>query len=203
MTCLGKTPTIGPHRRLQNLVEGGGLLRASCPSPLRGQPFGCSNLLQRIRRTCDLSVVRIHLLTRFVFPANWWREVDSNHRRRKPADLQSAPVGRLGIPPESRSHDSEVEARHPEVDDIECLVLASLRAPLATARKARGCPPTRSRVLSGCVTPTVKVENPGEPTCCGARDAGKAGVQPGGGGICLNSATCCSIALDRPIIRSA
>jgi hypothetical protein len=25
--------------------------------------------------------------------------VDSNHRRRKPADLQSAPVGRLGIPP--------------------------------------------------------------------------------------------------------
>src|SRR6185437_3904086 len=31
---------------------------------------------------------------------NWWREVDSNHRRRKPADLQSAPVGRLGIPPE-------------------------------------------------------------------------------------------------------
>ena len=32
---------------------------------------------------------------------NWWREVDSNHRRRKPADLQSAPVGRLGIPPGS------------------------------------------------------------------------------------------------------
>ena len=25
--------------------------------------------------------------------------MDSNHRRRKPADLQSAPVGRLGIPP--------------------------------------------------------------------------------------------------------
>src|SRR6478609_308657 len=31
--------------------------------------------------------------------AEWWREVDSNHRRREPADLQSAPVGRLGIPP--------------------------------------------------------------------------------------------------------
>lgn len=30
---------------------------------------------------------------------SWWREVDSNHRRREPADLQSAPVGRLGIPP--------------------------------------------------------------------------------------------------------
>ena len=30
---------------------------------------------------------------------SWWREVDSNHRRHEPADLQSAPVGRLGIPP--------------------------------------------------------------------------------------------------------
>lgn len=35
---------------------------------------------------------------------NWWREVDSNHRRRKPADLQSAPVGRLGIPPNLLSY---------------------------------------------------------------------------------------------------
>ena len=31
----------------------------------------------------------------------WWREVDSNHRRHEPADLQSAPVGRLGIPPKN------------------------------------------------------------------------------------------------------
>ena len=31
--------------------------------------------------------------------SRWWREVDSNHRRHEPADLQSAPVGRLGIPP--------------------------------------------------------------------------------------------------------
>ena len=38
---------------------------------------------------------------------NWWREVDSNHRRRKPADLQSAPVGRLGIPPVLLSEASE------------------------------------------------------------------------------------------------
>ena len=35
--------------------------------------------------------------------AGWWREVDSNHRRHEPADLQSAPVGRLGIPPNSRN----------------------------------------------------------------------------------------------------
>ena len=39
--------------------------------------------------------------------ASWWREVDSNHRRRKPADLQSAPVGRLGIPPVLLSEASE------------------------------------------------------------------------------------------------
>src|SRR6187399_673141 len=30
---------------------------------------------------------------------SWWRGKDSNLRRRKPADLQSAPVGRLGTPP--------------------------------------------------------------------------------------------------------
>ena len=32
-------------------------------------------------------------------PDKWWRGKDSNLRRRKPADLQSAPVGRLGTPP--------------------------------------------------------------------------------------------------------
>ena len=31
--------------------------------------------------------------------SEWWRGKDSNLRRRKPADLQSAPVGRLGTPP--------------------------------------------------------------------------------------------------------
>ena len=30
---------------------------------------------------------------------SWWRGEDSNLRRHKPADLQSAPVGRLGTPP--------------------------------------------------------------------------------------------------------
>src|SRR5215216_867429 len=33
------------------------------------------------------------------FEDEWWRGKDSNLRRRKPADLQSAPVGRLGTPP--------------------------------------------------------------------------------------------------------
>jgi hypothetical protein len=29
----------------------------------------------------------------------WWGEVDSNHRSRQTTDLQSAPFGHLGIPP--------------------------------------------------------------------------------------------------------
>src|SRR3546814_10652360 len=41
---------------------------------------------------------------RFRVACCWWREVDSNHRRRKPADLQSAPVGRLGIPPTKNAY---------------------------------------------------------------------------------------------------
>src|SRR6202011_800325 len=36
-------------------------------------------------------------------PVAWWRGKDSNLRRRKPADLQSAPVGRLGTPPRKRA----------------------------------------------------------------------------------------------------
>ena len=32
-------------------------------------------------------------------PATWWRGEDSNLRRHKPADLQSAPVGRFGTSP--------------------------------------------------------------------------------------------------------
>src|SRR5437016_6635519 len=34
-------------------------------------------------------------------PTEMWRGKDSNLRRRKPADLQSAPVGRLGTPPQN------------------------------------------------------------------------------------------------------
>jgi hypothetical protein len=46
----------------------------------------------------------------------WWREVDSNHRRRKPADLQSAPVGRLGIPPTKNAYcvDRAPNCQHPQ-----------------------------------------------------------------------------------------
>ena len=31
----------------------------------------------------------------------WWRRLDSNQRRRKPTDLQSAPFSHSGTPPES------------------------------------------------------------------------------------------------------
>ena len=31
--------------------------------------------------------------------SEWWAELDSNQRRRKPADLQSAPFGHFGIYP--------------------------------------------------------------------------------------------------------
>lgn len=34
-------------------------------------------------------------------PLIWWRGLDSNQRRRTPADLQSAPFSHSGTPPES------------------------------------------------------------------------------------------------------
>ena len=34
--------------------------------------------------------------------AMWWRRLDSNQRRRKPTDLQSAPFSHSGTPPASR-----------------------------------------------------------------------------------------------------
>src|SRR5438270_6213540 len=42
-------------------------------------------------------------------PLQWWRGKDSNLRRRKPADLQSAPVGRLGTPPRKRAAYSDFQ----------------------------------------------------------------------------------------------
>ena len=45
----------------------------------------------------QLSYSRLILL--FLSLTGWWGEEDSNLRRRTPADLQSAPIGRSGIPP--------------------------------------------------------------------------------------------------------
>ena len=70
------------------------------PSAPPGPAFGCSKSLQAILSN------QFHIFggsnpphTRCPAFNTWWREVDSNHRRHEPADLQSAPVGRLGIPP--------------------------------------------------------------------------------------------------------
>ena len=66
------------------------------------------------------------------FPAFWWREVDSNHRRRKPADLQSAPVGRLGIPPTKNAY-----CRHaPEDCQHYCGVFTTIGRPRRNAGRA-------------------------------------------------------------------
>ncbi len=67
-------------------------------------------------RRCDPVFQPCHWLPLAV---NWWREVDSNHRRRKPADLQSAPVGRLGIPPTKNGYcvDRGLVCQH--LDDAE------------------------------------------------------------------------------------
>ena len=40
-----------------------------------------------------------HAMFRFFFAFRMWAQMDSNHRRRKPADLQSAPFGHSGICP--------------------------------------------------------------------------------------------------------
>ncbi len=52
----------------------------------------------------------------------WWAEADSNHRRRQPADLQSAPFGHLGICPnlsrrwESNPRPSAYKADAPPIE---------------------------------------------------------------------------------------
>ena len=70
-------------------------------------------------------------------PADWWREVDSNHRRRKPADLQSAPVGRLGIPPVATPETSKQPA------------ILTWRASHVNARSLRPGSPHATRIALG------------------------------------------------------
>ena len=50
-------------------------------------------------------VARWHLARR----APWWREEDSNLRRRKPAGLQPAPFGHSGIPPHMMGYTNDIE----------------------------------------------------------------------------------------------
>src|ERR1700748_263834 len=66
-------------------------------------------------------------LAHFVFASTsasrWWRGKDSNLRRRKPADLQSAPVGRLGTPPRKRAAYSDFQGA-----ECQCVLARKLLA---------------------------------------------------------------------------
>ena len=102
------------------LVEGGGWLR-------RGAPWPCGLRLRRTQQGCALlsnqrwfsptsdSPFQHPAMSQNAYRQNWWREVDSNHRRRKPADLQSAPVGRLGIPPNISPEGRERPSKEPVI----------------------------------------------------------------------------------------
>ena len=63
--------------------------------PLKG------NLSESGRRDSNPrpSAWKANALSTELLPQIWWAKMDSNHRRRKPADLQSAPFGHSGICP--------------------------------------------------------------------------------------------------------
>ena len=78
------------------------------PADLQSAPFGHSgtcpiiNSEKQIKRaeTRDPQLGRLMLYQLSYFRiSNLWARMDSNHRRRKPADLQSAPFGHSGICP--------------------------------------------------------------------------------------------------------
>ena len=60
-----------------------------------------SSLLKSGRRGSNPrpSAWKANALSTELLPQFWWAKMDSNHRRRKPADLQSAPFGHSGICP--------------------------------------------------------------------------------------------------------
>ena len=64
--------------------------------------------------------------------ADWWRGKDSNLRRHKPADLQSAPVGRLGTPPANEPRIFGPGAR--TVNGLGARSVVNLRAPEPSIR---------------------------------------------------------------------
>src|ERR1700758_788401 len=84
----------------------------------------------------------------------WWRGKDSNLRRRKPADLQSAPVGRLGTPPQNEPRIVISEGRGVNASLARDLLVPSLREakpwPLVPDR---GAGPPLGRALRGVPGP--------------------------------------------------
>ena len=97
----------GPRRQPPHLPESGarkvaeGMDDSDCVLILRAVSLRdtFSNALRRCCRTFTFLRWFEPTSRNAKLRCSWWREVDSNHRRREPADLQSAPVGRLGIPP--------------------------------------------------------------------------------------------------------
>lgn len=60
-------------------------------------------------------VLPLNYTRAFLNLALWWRGKDSNLRRRKPADLQSAPFGRSGTPPADDSSTNPGQLHEPSI----------------------------------------------------------------------------------------
>src|ERR1700756_2005652 len=75
----------------------------------------------------DGALCRLHLTVARLPFLWWWRGKDSNLRRRKPADLQSAPVGRLGTPPQNEPRIVISEGRGVNASLARDLLVPSLR----------------------------------------------------------------------------
>src|SRR5580658_5662790 len=71
-------------------------------------------------------------------PSGWWRGKDSNLRRRKPADLQSAPVGRLGTPPQNEPRILISEGRGVNASLARYLLIR--RPPVRPSARPATCP---------------------------------------------------------------
>ena len=79
------------------------LPRGCSTTELPGHSLICGGAGDRAR-TGDIQFGKLRLYqlsyTRVISSfISWWRVVGSNHRRHKPADLQSAPFDRSGNPP--------------------------------------------------------------------------------------------------------
>ena len=104
-------------------------------------------------QTRDPQLGRLMLYQLSYFRNFVWAKMDSNHRRRKPADLQSAPFGHSGICPESVCKDNTL---YFNLQTKSCIFIAVTAAssPLFPNR-----PPARSRacsMLSVVRTPKIK-----------------------------------------------
>ena len=93
-------------------------------------------------------------------PSKWWRGKDSNLRRRKPADLQSAPVGRLGTPPRKRAAYSDFRGAECQCILARKLLGATPRDGGASLKRGRFGVQRRDRLS--------KVPGRGSPRACPA-----------------------------------